>query len=137
MSLFLWTLDPQGETLKATLSSPKLKKWIRDDDLHKRASTPHRTATSNLYWCTDGKFSPTHGSFNRDGVLDILGLPHDTPAATPAEAWIPFKEKVSQINSAGLQDAFNVARQAGSICHSVREYLATEHGKSNTDIGVT
>ena len=137
MSLFLWTIDPAGEAVKATLKGPPLEKWIFDADLHRRATTPHRASTSNNYRCSDGRWFQLHGSLNPDPVLDQIGLPHDLPSATMEDSWPPFKEKISQIPSADLLNRIaNVSKQAGDICYSVDEYLASADGKANAHVGL-
>jgi CoA-transferase family III len=107
-----------------------------DQDLHRRATTPYRAATSNIYRCADGKFFQTHGSFNPDPVLDLLGLPHDIDVASPEEAWTRFQKAISQINSADLLHAIENARQAGHKSNSFEEYTNSEHGKNNTHVGL-
>ena len=136
MSLFLWTIDPLGDNIKATLNASMLKKYIVNQDFGRRATTPHRAATSNFYKCSDGKFFHTHGSLNPDPVLDVLGLPHDANAANAEEAWLPFAQSVSKWTSTDLLAATEAARQAGHVCNSVGEYRSSEHGKANSRVGL-
>ena len=137
MSTFIWTIDPKGENLKATLKGPKLQKYIRDMDKHGRASSFHRASASNIYRCADGKWFQLHGSLNPDPVLVAIGLPYDAPAANIEQSWIPFKEKVAQIRSAELRHLIaDSCGQAGDVCNSVSEYFASEQGKANSHVGL-
>ena len=136
MSLFLWTIDPKGENIKATLNASMLKEYIVDQDLGRRATTPYRAATSNFYKCADGNFFHTHASLNPDPVLDVLGLPHDANAASAEEAWLPFEEAVAKWNSAELLAATEMAKQAGHVCNSINEYQNSKHGKANSHVGL-
>ena len=136
MSLFLWTIDPKGDAIPAFAKASKLQKFVRDQDLYRRATTPHRAATSGIYKCADGKFFQTHGSLNPDPVLDLLGLPHDSDAGTAQEARQAFQEKIGRIHSADLLEATEKARQAGHRCDSFDEYIASEHGQANSHVGL-
>lgn len=74
---------------------------------------------------------------NPDPTLDSIGLPHDMDAATVEDSWTPFKEKISKIDSAELQTlVVDKYRQAGTICNSVTEYFASEHGRANAHVGL-
>ncbi|OQU97090.1 hypothetical protein CLAIMM_03086 [Cladophialophora immunda] len=136
MSLFLWTIDPQGEKISATLSAKKLQKYLVDHDPYERATTPHRAATTNIYKCADGRFFQTHGSLNPDPVLKILGLPRNQELGPGQEAWVPFQESVSKFTAAELLEATDRAGQAGHVCNSVEEYTRSEHGRANAHVGL-
>ena len=74
---------------------------------------------------------------NPDPSLDAIGLPHDLDAASKEESWKPFIEKMSQLDSTEIQRlASDVHKQAGTICWSTEEYLASEHGKANAHVGL-
>lgn len=136
MTLYLWTIDPQVESLRATLNGTKLKKYIRDGDKYRKSATPHRAATTNIYKTADGNWFQLHGSLNPDPVLDAIGLPRESAAMNSEEAWKPFMEKVSGFQSEELLKKITSARQAGDICSSFSEYLASEHGKANQEVGL-
>jgi hypothetical protein len=137
MSLFLWTIDPEGEApLKATLNPSLLEKYIVNQDLCRRATTPHRAATSSFYKCADGRFFHTHGSLNPDPVLDILGLPHDADAPNPEDAQLRFEQSVSRWTSSDLLQATEDAKQSGHIGNSTEEYLKSEHWRANAHVGL-
>lgn len=137
MSLFLWTIDPEGEKINATLSAKKLQKYLVDHDPYERASTPHRSSTTNIYRCADGKFFQTHGSLNPDPVLKILALPrYQELNPVGQEAWIPFQESVSKFAAPELLIATDRAGQAGHTCNTFDEYSRSEHGRANAQIGL-
>lgn len=140
MSTLLWTLDPSGPepmSFGSPLASKKLATYIPDTDKHRVAASYHRAAATNIYRCADGKWFHLHGSMNPDPTLDSIGLPHDMDAASVEDSWIPFKEKISKLDSVELQSLVtDKYRQAGVICNSVDEYFASEHGKANEHVGL-
>jgi crotonobetainyl-CoA:carnitine CoA-transferase CaiB-like acyl-CoA transferase len=136
MSLFLWTIDPEGEDIRATLSAAKLQKYLVDQDPFERATTAHRGSTTNIYKCADGKFFQTHGSLNPDPMLQVLGLPRQRDTRPGEEAWVPFQEAASKFSSAELLEATEKARQAGHTCNSWEEYSRSEHGRANSHVGL-
>lgn len=72
-----------------------------------------------------------------DPTLDSLDLPHDMDPASVEDSWLPFQEKISKIPSAELQAlATDKYRQAGTICYSSSEYVASEHGQANAHVGL-
>ena len=138
MSTVLWTLDPKGDAIK--LSDPPAKRalldrYIPNCDKHRIASSFHRSAATNIYKTKDGKWFHLHGSMNPDPTLDSIGLPHDMPAPTYDDALPPFRSALSQLTSTEMQHrATDRFKQAGTICNSVAEYFASEHGKANAHI---
>ena len=140
MSALIWTLDPSGPEpipFGSPLAFKKLAAYIPDTDKHRMNASYHRAATTNIYRCADGKWFHLHASMNPDPTLDAIGLPHDMDAASVEDAWIPFKEKVSKLDSVELQSLVtDKYRQAGVICNSVDEYFASEHGKANEHVGL-
>ena len=140
MSTILWTLDPSGPapiTLGSPLAAKKLDAYIPNCDKHHVASSHHRASATNIYRCADGKWFHLHGSMNPDPTLDSVSLPHEMDATSVEDSWIPFKEKISKIDSVELQSlAADKYRQAGTICYSVDEYFASEQGKANAHVGL-
>lgn len=135
MSTLLWSLDPDEEKLNA--SSSGINKYFTSFDIHRGWSTPHRSSVTNIYKTKDDRFFHLHGSMNPDTSLDSLGLPHESDANTPEEAWGPFKEKIAQIYSEDMQRiASDEYRQAGTICWTTEEYKLSEHGKANAHVGI-
>lgn len=135
-SLFLWTIDPEGEALKATLQPSKLKKYLVDQDPYRRAATTYRGAATNIYRCSDGRYFQTHGSFNPSPILDLFGMPHDAEVSTASDAWTKFEEKTTQISSTDLLRGTVQAGQAGHICNTVDEYENSEQGKATSHVGL-
>lgn len=136
MSLFLWTIDPHGDNIHATLNASKLQKYLVDQNPYERATSPHRAAITNIYRCADDKFFQTHGSLNPDPMLNVLGLPRTMDTDPGQEAWRPFQESVSKFTSVGLLKATEEARQAGHVCNSFDEYCKSEHGRENAHVGL-
>lgn len=136
MSLFLWTIDPNGDEINATLSASKLQKYLVDHDPFERATTPHRASTTNIYKCADGRFFQTHGSLNPNPMLKALGLPMKLEIASGREAWTPFQESISKFTSSELLDAVERTQQAGHVCNSFEEYSKSEHGQANAHVGL-
>ncbi|KAK0658483.1 Acetyl-CoA:oxalate CoA-transferase [Lasiodiplodia hormozganensis] len=108
-------------------------------DKHGHLATHHRTAATNIYRCADGRFFHVHGSMDPAPTLRMLGLPVE-PEVQPAsaeEACWPVAEAVARFDSQTLQRmASDEARQAGTICWSVDEYRASEHGRANAHVGL-
>lgn len=74
---------------------------------------------------------------NPDPSLDSIGLPHDMETSTPEKAVEPYITKMTEIDSNDMQNrASNIYKQAGTICWSVDEYQASEHGKANAHVGL-
>jgi hypothetical protein len=97
----------------------------------------HPVAATNIYRCADGKWFHLHGSVNLDLTLDSIGISHDMGAASVQDSWIPFKEKISKLDSVKLQSLVtDKYRQADVICNSVDEYFASDHGKANENVGL-
>jgi hypothetical protein len=134
MSLFLWTIDPRGAKLPSHTKAARLTKFIREQDLYRRASTTYRGSTSGIYKCSDGKFFQLHGSLNPDPVLDMLSLPHDMEVQSSQDARQVFQGKVDQITSADLLHDTEQKRQAGHVCNSFDEYINSEQGQANSHI---
>lgn len=108
-------------------------------DKHGHLATHHRTAATNIYRCADGRFFHVHGSMDPAPTLRMLGLPVE-PEVQPEsaeEACWPVAAAVARFDSATLQRmASDEARQAGTICWSVDEYRASEHGRANAHVGL-
>lgn len=134
--MFLWTIDPDGRNVKATLDGSKLTDYVADTDVHRKSSTFHRAATTNIYKCADGKWFQLHGSLNPDPVLDALGLPHDQKSQNAEQSWATFQKKTCGLTSGELVQRMKNCSQAGDICHTVSEYLQSEQGKANSHVGL-
>ncbi|KAL3417210.1 hypothetical protein PVAG01_11210 [Phlyctema vagabunda] len=142
MSTLIWVLDPQGEKLTISSAenpseSQKLARYLPSVDLHRHQATFHRASTTNIYKTKDERFFHLHGSMNPDPSLDCIGLPHEMDAASVEDSWIPFQEKISQLDSQTLQNlASKKYKQAGTICYTKEEYASSAHGKANSHVGL-
>ncbi|KAF2628901.1 CoA-transferase family III [Macroventuria anomochaeta] len=138
MSILLNTIDPSGEAISfASQNKTAYNKYFKNTDLHAQASTLHRASATNIYRCADGRYFHLHGSMNPEPTQDCLGLPHDMDAQTPEASWVPYAEKVGEIESKEMQRlASDVYKQAGTICWTKEEFKASEHGKANAHVGL-
>jgi len=137
VSTLLWTINPGTDDAISLTSPTQVYKYIKNYDFHHPASSLHRINATNIYRTKDGKYFHLHGSMNPDSTLDSVGLPHDAPATTWEEAWEPFFEKLSQIESSEMQRlASDVYKQAGVICETVESFRASEQGQANAHVGL-
>ncbi|KAF2115092.1 CoA-transferase family III domain-containing protein [Lophiotrema nucula] len=144
MSILLNTIDPEGASLNfASAATPKGKaayeKYFKNTDLHDMASTPYRTAGTNIYRCKDGRYFHLHGSMNPTPSLESIGLPPypEQPVTSIEGSWKPHMEKVGQIDSEEMQRlASDVYKQAGTIAWTTEEFKNSEHGKANAHVGL-
>jgi hypothetical protein len=68
---------------------------------------------------------------------DALGLPHHLEAENISAACLPYQSAVSKFDSLLLDALINDQyRQAGTICQSTEEYLASAQGKANAHVGL-
>ncbi|KAK5019942.1 hypothetical protein LTR16_000022 [Cryomyces antarcticus] len=139
MSTLLWTIDPKGE--KLSTYHAEQTKYFPSWDIHNQQTTLHRDAVTNIYKTKDQRYFHLHGriigSMNPEPTLDSIGLPHNMEAKTKEDAWKPFMEKISQIDSSDMQHrASDTYRQAGTICWTTDEYKQSVHGKANSHVGL-
>ncbi|KAJ9618584.1 hypothetical protein H2204_013003 [Knufia peltigerae] len=136
LSLFLWTIDPEGERIEATSAGARLEKYIPNTDLHRRTATRHRAVTTNIYKCADGRWFQLHGSLNPDPVLDAIGLPRERDVDNVEQAKALFQTKIATFGSSEIREKMVAAGQPGDVCNSLTEYLASEQGKANSHVGL-
>lgn len=162
MSPLLSTLDIRGSPIPGSLrqSTPKedakrFEKLFPSFDAYKSLSSHHRKSATSIYRTKEGRFFNLHGtadplkskqrkyltsqlgSMNPNPTLDSIGLPHDRDAATADDAVEPFIKRLAEIDSSDMQNrASNIYKQAGTICWTVEEYQASEHGKANEHVGL-
>lgn len=68
---------------------------------------------------------------------DALGLAHRLDTQSIHQACNIFEAKISTYDSVLLDSLINDEyRQAGTVCHSTEEYLATPHGQANAHVGL-
>lgn len=142
MSILLNTIDPKGEAIDVnSVSTPEGKaayqKYFKNCDLHNASNSVYRTAATNIYRCKDGRYFHLHGSMNPGPTQDSIGLPHDMHVSAPEEAYAPYQEKLSKIDSGEMQSrASDTYKQAGTICFAPSEFKDTAHAKANTHTGL-
>lgn len=138
MSVLLNTIDPGGENISSFAQDrTTYDKYFKNTDLHNMTSTPYRASATNIYRCADGRYFHLHGSMNPAPTQDSLKLPHDQDFATAEESWKPYAAAVGAIESHDMQRlASDEFKQAGTICWSADEFLASEHGKANKHVGL-
>ncbi|KAE8377932.1 CoA-transferase family III domain-containing protein [Aspergillus bertholletiae] len=89
--------------------------------------TPHRSAITNIYKTKDERCYHVHA----------LGLDPDREASSATDAMSVIQERVKQVTAEDLDELMNEKhRQAGTICYSIDEYKASEHGKANAHVGL-
>jgi hypothetical protein len=141
MSTLLWTIDPAegGENISPTTlrGATGLDKYFPSQDKHRVNVGIYRNLATNIYKCADGRYYHTHNSLNPDPTLDCVGLPHDMDVSSYEEGVKHFAEAFSKLNSEEMDKKYNNEYgQAGSICYTADEFLASEHGKANAHVGL-
>ncbi|KAH6989823.1 CoA-transferase family III domain-containing protein [Ilyonectria sp. MPI-CAGE-AT-0026] len=83
----------------------------------------------------DDRFFHLHGSLNPDKTLSMVGLPLDRPELTDEREIInEYSKTIAQYDSHWLDIESNERlRQAGTICLTPDEFLASEQGKAIAD----
>ncbi|KAF9007381.1 CAIB/BAIF family enzyme [Cyathus striatus] len=104
---------------------------------------PHATVltieSTNIYKTKDGRYFHTHASMDPKKTQQALSLSippslnvKDRNAVVELYASLVSKYTASEIDVI-VNDQY---RQAGTICYSPEEFLATEHGKANAHVGL-
>ncbi|KAJ3564761.1 hypothetical protein NP233_g8079 [Leucocoprinus birnbaumii] len=140
----LITLDPQGEKVPigARGGSEGYEKYFPSQDLHllSEPDTPLvDLAITNIYKVGDGRYYHLHASMNATPCETALGIDREKyhNLSTFQEACTILKEAILKYTSQELDTLINDQyRQAGTICYSVDEYRASEHGKANAHVGL-
>lgn len=138
MSVLLNTIDPDGLAISSfSQDRSGYDQFFKNTDLHNQTSTPYRASATNIYRCADGRYFHLHGSMNPAPTQDSLRLPHDMPFDTPEASWAPYADAVGALSSAEMQTrASDAFKQAGTICWTAEEFLASPHGKANAHVGL-
>ncbi|ODQ78899.1 hypothetical protein BABINDRAFT_162564 [Babjeviella inositovora NRRL Y-12698] len=99
------------------------------------SSEPYRAMATNIYPTRDGKFYYLHGSLNATRILRMVDMPDSQPELTRDEAIVAHTENLSQnFDSHWLEITANERyKQAGTVCNTFEEFLASEHGKAIKD----
>jgi hypothetical protein len=138
-STLVWKLNPDTDQELGPdhANDSRMSEYIKDYDFHKQTSSLHRINATNIYRTKDGRYFHLHGSMNPNPTLDSVGLPHERQATTWEEAWEPFFEKLSCVESSEMQRlATDVYQQAGVICESLESFRMSEHGRANAHVGL-
>ena len=102
---------------------PELRKMDLND-----MSKPIRRLTSNIYRTKDGRWYHLHGSMNATPTMEMLGV-QDSEVSSE-EAIRIYAGKVAQWDSEEIEKVANDKyKQAGVVCYTPEEFLASEHGK--------
>ena len=135
----VWTIDPSegGLNIEAEGAGKVLEKYFPNRDIHHSRATLYRRLATGIYQCRDGKFFNLHGSMDARPTLDSIGLPRDIDVEGFDEGVKVIQDAVGEIDSEELQHrCSDVHRQAGTICYSVDEFNASEHGQANKNVGL-
>ncbi|KAF3032665.1 hypothetical protein E8E12_004090 [Didymella heteroderae] len=138
MSVLLNTIDPHGENIPSfSQDRTAYDNYFKNTDLHCMTSSVYRASATNIYRCADGRYFHLHGSMNPEPTQDSLKLPHEMNATTHEEAWKPYVDAVGKIDSQEMQRlASDEFKQAGTICWTTDEFLASAHGQANKHVGL-
>ncbi|EHA46804.1 CAIB/BAIF family enzyme [Pyricularia oryzae 70-15] len=100
-----------------------------------RMHDPWRRFCTNIYPTRDGKWFHLHGSMNSDRSLTMVDLPKENPGLASTEDIVKkYCDTARQFDSDWLDaEANEHYRQAGTVCLTREEFLATEHGKATVD----
>jgi len=73
---------------------------------------------------------------NPEPALDAIGLPRERDVRDIEQAEALFQERLATLTSSELLGKMIAIGQPGDICNSLAEYLASEQGKANSDVGL-
>lgn len=121
------------------IGSSGAERYFPNRDIHNSLHDWHRRAATNIYRTRDNRFYHIHGSMNPEPTQGALGISAcvDPEPASPADAVKPYAVKVAELAAAEIDELMNGKnRQAGTICYSAEEYLASEHGRANAHVGL-
>ncbi|KAH7127334.1 CAIB/BAIF family enzyme [Dactylonectria macrodidyma] len=131
MSAFLFKINNRG------IWDPSVQKRTAPLDLGK-IQEPYRAFATNIYQTKDGRWFHLHGGLDTTKTLFMLGLTQHRPDLSSPDSGIEIKKiyskAVSQHNSKWLDLEVNEHwRQAGTICYTEDEFLATPQGVAMKD----
>jgi crotonobetainyl-CoA:carnitine CoA-transferase CaiB-like acyl-CoA transferase len=136
MSAMLTGILIDGVAIKALSPDPAVTKLFPSGDIHRAGASPHRTCATNIYRTKDERFFHLHGSMNPSIIMQAIGMPEDMEGGFE-EAALRYQEKVKAYTAQQLQHIASVeTKQAGTICWSIDEFKASEHGKANAHVGL-
>ncbi|TFK19299.1 CAIB/BAIF family enzyme [Coprinopsis marcescibilis] len=133
MSVFFPIIDPHGEKVEAVPNEKFFRYFPNCNIYAQRLTSP----CTNIYRTKDNRFYHIHGSLNHTVPQKALEITDEEELAPFEEGRQAYQDKIAQMDSKDLDELMNVKhRQAGTICMTQEEYLASEHGKANSQIGL-
>ncbi|KAE8154872.1 CoA-transferase family III domain-containing protein [Aspergillus avenaceus] len=137
-TLLIDVVDENGKSMNQDLTPiQRLRAIFPAPGRDLAQGSPHRDAITNIYKTKDGRCYHVHGSMNAGPSSIALGLDPDQESNPGAEAKKVIQDRVQQFPSEELDDLMNEKhRQAGTICYSIDEFKASEHGKANAHVGL-
>ncbi|KAJ6030557.1 uncharacterized protein N7446_000378 [Penicillium canescens] len=137
-TLLVDVVDEKGKPLEANLSViERLMSIFPNPGVDLGQGSLHRAALTSIYKTKDSRFYHVHGSMNANPSLTALDIPLDLQVSSTAEATQLIQNHVLQHNSHELDSLMNETyRQAGTICLTTEEYVASDHGKANANAGL-
>ncbi|KAM0277044.1 hypothetical protein ACHAQH_006114 [Verticillium albo-atrum] len=116
---------------KSFMQHEQLGKELAVMDIHDNSKPIHRYAT-NVYKTKDGRWYHLHGSMDAKPTMAMLGVKESDVSAE--EAFKIYSDKVAQWNSQDIERVANDQhRQAGVVCYTPEEFLASHQGKIMTE----
>ncbi|KAE8395948.1 CoA-transferase family III domain-containing protein [Aspergillus alliaceus] len=137
-TLLIDTVDTSGKSTDPDLSPiERLRLIFPNPGRDLGQGTFHRGAITNIYKTKDGRCYHVHGGMDATHSSTALGLDPNREAPSIAEARHVIQDHVQQFTAEELDEMMNEKyRQAGTICYSIEEYKASEHGRANAHVGL-
>lgn len=144
MSFALWVLDPAGANMSAgTMRTVEGRKqlaryfpsWERRFS-SSDAENRYNMAVTNIYATKDDRYFHLHGSLDPGPMLEALGLPKVVEFETADASKQPFQQAVGHLKADELQVLVDKSRQAGTTCLTKEEYISSEQGQANAQVGL-
>ncbi|KAE8332299.1 CoA-transferase family III [Aspergillus sergii] len=147
MSAFITILDPDGKAIetsfKLTTDAEKAKEFDKlfpSWDVNKTHRDTYRSCATNIYETKDKRWFHLHASLNADLTLDSIGFPRwrpDLQGRSREEILELYMDRMKEIESQDMEHRVSeIYGQAGTTCWSTEEYLASEHGRANSKVGL-
>ncbi|KAI2865268.1 hypothetical protein CBS63078_8534 [Aspergillus niger] len=116
-------------------SDPKVKRYMKDTDIHAAQSNPYRRMAASMYRTKhDNEFFHLHGSLNPTSTLKMLGLDSHRADLTDYDEIInTIQSQVQKFSAAELERLNETNRQAGVTVYEYEEFKNTPHGRTNIE----
>ncbi|KAJ4468916.1 CoA-transferase family III domain-containing protein [Lentinula aciculospora] len=109
---------------------PKMKNKIKDTDLNQVYSNVYRRMLTNIYRTKDERFYHLHASLDATPTFEALGLPaYDEMRNERIAAQKAIEASTQQLTSDSIDRIIRDIKQAGSLCLTREEFLASSHGR--------